>query len=638
MILTPHGSHAELVAAALRAGKAVFVEKPLAISLEGLRSILRAIEASGNDRLMVGFNRRFAPLLIAPLRAAMGAAGAAQLLHYRVNAGPAPAEGWHRDRAHHGGRFVGEGCHFVDVAAWWLSARPFGVTARRVGDGPDDLAVTIDFDNGAVGFDHLHDAGRPPLSQRTHRGRRARHVGEARQFHRARRSGATARAHRSPGAGPRQGPEGRDGRVRRRGARGFADADPICFTDRHDRRHSCGGAQRRHRRARSGGGDHRRGAWSLRLSGCRNRNGGRKPRDVELVCGRDRANEPCTGLHVSKPARHVRRRRSSIAARRRRSGVAAKRSARGLGALSEARAWLQVLPCARANMSPRSARRRGMSLLGAASQLLAGRLCALGREWPRRSCRATSFPLNCGGSIRLTGKLLAGGGDLLFRYHIYRRERRTRRREVRLGDQPPAVPPAACGDGVPQRRRQGARRHRGCDRQLVRRQSAVSWAGVGGSPASKIALRAISLLIVSSLLADRLDRGVIAKTRAILSASLFWLARYPSLHSSANNHRIAETAGEHLISLAAPDLPHALRRQRTARRVLGAEALRQFHSDGAPAEQSPTYGAFSAELLLLCHVSAPIAARARAQLDRFADFIFWLADPRGRVPAIGDDD
>jgi predicted dehydrogenase len=149
MILTPHGSHAPLVAAALRAGNAVFVEKPLAISLEGLGAILQAIEESGNDRLMVGFNRRFAPLLL-QLRAAMGAHAAAQFFHYRVNAGPAPAEGWHVDRARHGGRFVGEGCHFVDVAAWWLGARPVAATARRVGDDPDDLAITIDFDSGAV--------------------------------------------------------------------------------------------------------------------------------------------------------------------------------------------------------------------------------------------------------------------------------------------------------------------------------------------------------------------------------------------------------------------------------------------------------------------------------------------------------
>jgi predicted dehydrogenase len=149
MIFTPHGSHAALVESALRAGKAVFVEKPLAISVEGLGSVLRAVEESGNDRLMVGFNRRFAPLLIR-LRAAMGESGAPQFLQYRVNAGPTPAEGWYGDRARHGGRFVGEGCHFVDAAAWWLGARPVAVAARSVGNDPDDMAVVVEYDNGAV--------------------------------------------------------------------------------------------------------------------------------------------------------------------------------------------------------------------------------------------------------------------------------------------------------------------------------------------------------------------------------------------------------------------------------------------------------------------------------------------------------
>src|SRR6185295_3824080 len=63
MIATRHATHAQLACAALRAGKAVFVEKPLAITAQSLDAILRTIAESGNDRLMVGFNRRFAPLL-----------------------------------------------------------------------------------------------------------------------------------------------------------------------------------------------------------------------------------------------------------------------------------------------------------------------------------------------------------------------------------------------------------------------------------------------------------------------------------------------------------------------------------------------------------------------------------------------
>lgn len=149
MILTPHGSHAELVAAALRAGKAVFVEKPLAISLEGLGSILKAVDDTGNDRLQVGFNRRFAPLMVR-LHEMMGKNSAPQFFHYRVNAGPCPPEGWYGDRIHHGGRFVGEGCHFVDAAAWWLGARPVTVQAHATRDDRDNMMVAIEYDNGAL--------------------------------------------------------------------------------------------------------------------------------------------------------------------------------------------------------------------------------------------------------------------------------------------------------------------------------------------------------------------------------------------------------------------------------------------------------------------------------------------------------
>ena len=63
-IVTRHQTHAELVCRALETGKAVFVEKPLALTREEVDRIVEAIEKTGNDRLMVGFNRRFAPLLV----------------------------------------------------------------------------------------------------------------------------------------------------------------------------------------------------------------------------------------------------------------------------------------------------------------------------------------------------------------------------------------------------------------------------------------------------------------------------------------------------------------------------------------------------------------------------------------------
>ena len=73
------------------------------------------------------------------------------------------------------------------------------------------------------------------------------------------------------------------------------------------------------------------------------------------------------------------------------------------------------------------------------------------------------------------------------------------------------------------------------------------------------------------------------------------------------------------------------------------EALKQIHADGVPAEQSPSYGAYSTELLLLCNETACAAGRPLAdglmqRLSCFADFIFWLSDENGHPPQIGDDD
>ena len=113
VIATRHPSHAGLAAAALRAGKAVFVEKPLALSAEQLQEVEEAL--TPDSVLMVGFNRRFAPLVE---RLQDELAGCDDLvLSMRVNAGPLPADHWLHDPEDGGGRLLGEGCHFVDLLA-----------------------------------------------------------------------------------------------------------------------------------------------------------------------------------------------------------------------------------------------------------------------------------------------------------------------------------------------------------------------------------------------------------------------------------------------------------------------------------------------------------------------------------------
>lgn len=171
--------------------------------------------------------------------------------------------------------------------------------------------------------------------------------------------------------------------------------------------------------------------------------------------------------------------------------------------------------------------------------------------------------------------------------------------------------------------------------------------GVAWNSGIELALRSISLLIVASLCAERLERRTALLIRSILRAQGAWMKRFPSRFSSANNHLVAEAAGEFLIGLAfgqcGETVPEAAALESGGRRILEQEALKQILPDGVPAEQSPTYGAFTAEFLLLSARAAqaagrPFSAQTGERLGRFANFIGMLADAAGAVPAIGDDD
>ena len=113
VIATRHPSHAALTSAALHAGKAVFVEKPLALSYDHLQEVESALSA--DSILMVGFNRRYAPL-VGQLEAELGSRDDL-VLSMRVNAGSLAADHWLHDPEDGGGRLLGEGCHFVDLLA-----------------------------------------------------------------------------------------------------------------------------------------------------------------------------------------------------------------------------------------------------------------------------------------------------------------------------------------------------------------------------------------------------------------------------------------------------------------------------------------------------------------------------------------
>jgi predicted dehydrogenase/threonine dehydrogenase-like Zn-dependent dehydrogenase len=147
-VVTRHSLHATLVCQALQAGKAVFVEKPLALTEAELSKVLTTIEKSGNGRLHVGFNRRFAPLLGAARKRFGRRVGPASV-RYLINAGRLDQRSWYSQRDTEGSRFDGEGGHFIDTVSWWLDAAPATVFATAT-PGQTDLQIVLTYADGST--------------------------------------------------------------------------------------------------------------------------------------------------------------------------------------------------------------------------------------------------------------------------------------------------------------------------------------------------------------------------------------------------------------------------------------------------------------------------------------------------------
>ena len=159
-IVTRHDSHARYVAQALRAGKNVFVEKPLAINHDELADVQAAYTeahlAGQGPQLMVGFNRRFAPQ-VQKMKTLLQAVKEPKSFIMTMNAGAIPANHWTQDNAVGGGRLIGEACHFIDLMRFLVGAPIVSIQARRMGDAPgvqiteDKASITLGFDDGSFG-------------------------------------------------------------------------------------------------------------------------------------------------------------------------------------------------------------------------------------------------------------------------------------------------------------------------------------------------------------------------------------------------------------------------------------------------------------------------------------------------------
>jgi predicted dehydrogenase/threonine dehydrogenase-like Zn-dependent dehydrogenase len=157
VIATRHHLHARQVLSALRAGKSVFCEKPLCLSENELIEICRAYlgdSSSEKPALMVGFNRRFAPM-VQRMKAFLDPISEPLALHYRINAGHLPADHWVHDQEQGGGRILGEVCHFVDTLMFLAGSWIVDIEARNVGSSPrysgDNVLISVRFANSSEG-------------------------------------------------------------------------------------------------------------------------------------------------------------------------------------------------------------------------------------------------------------------------------------------------------------------------------------------------------------------------------------------------------------------------------------------------------------------------------------------------------
>ena len=161
-IVTRHDAHAQQVLDALKSGKNVFVEKPLALTLDELDMIDKAYHdanKSNTIRLMVGFNRRYAPHTV-KMKELLNSHKSPKSIIMTVNAGAIPTEHWVQNSLIGGGRIIGEASHFIDLMRHLIGHKIKGFTATMMGNTPgievreDKTSITLSFEDGSFGTIH----------------------------------------------------------------------------------------------------------------------------------------------------------------------------------------------------------------------------------------------------------------------------------------------------------------------------------------------------------------------------------------------------------------------------------------------------------------------------------------------------
>jgi predicted dehydrogenase len=169
-ITTRHNSHAEYVIKSIESSKHVFVEKPMAMNeteLEAIKTAYEKAQQSGKAKsVMVGFNRRFAPAVQAIKKLFIDEQSKA--INIRVNSGIMPPDHWVNDPEIGGGRIIGEGCHFIDLAMFLAGAPIKSVYATAMEDANglnNTVVINLEFENGSVACVNYFANGSKSLSK-----------------------------------------------------------------------------------------------------------------------------------------------------------------------------------------------------------------------------------------------------------------------------------------------------------------------------------------------------------------------------------------------------------------------------------------------------------------------------------------